>query len=125
MPSENSWGTHKHIFAKLLSSEDIRLIDKFYETCALINNELAEAYSLPHYWREKARITAERLAEFSEQSNSKEEYETSKKRMKFFEDDDYWWQPNDPPRQIVERIKTIQYVTTTPAGERLRKIAKL
>ena len=86
---------------------------------------MSEAYSLPGYWQEKARIIAEKHAEYSEKSSSKKEYEALKRQIQLFETDSYWWQPNDPSRRIIERIKLLQYVTTAPTGERLKKIAKL
>lgn len=125
LPFENSWSKYKHLFGKEFDNKELKLIDNFYQSCLLLNKELNEAYNLPNYWQEKARIIAEKHASFSEKSKSKEEYTTMKQKIKFFEEDDYWWQPYGPPKQIIERIKLVQYVTTTPTGERLKRIAKL
>lgn len=125
LPFENSWDKYKHLFAKILDSTDLRLVDNFYGTCVLINQELQEAYSLPNHWREKGRIIVERHAEFSQKSATRDEYELQKKQIKFFEEDEYWWQPFAPSKYIIERIKGLQFITTTPTGEKLKKIAKL
>ncbi|MDO8658729.1 MAG: hypothetical protein Q7K55_08360 [Candidatus Levybacteria bacterium] len=121
----NSWNEYKHLFAKDFDGRELKLIDNFYQECALLNQELSEAYSLPNYWQGKAKIIAERHASFSEESKNKEEYEIMKKKIKFFEEDTYWWQPNAPKNQMIERVKLVQYISTTPTGERLKKIAKL
>lgn len=125
LPHSNSWGEYKHLLAKKLKETDLKLIDKFFGVCDLVNKELDEAYSLPNFWREKGRIIAEKHLQYSEESSTIEEYKERKKRVGFFEADNYWWQPFDPPKSIMDRVKTLQHVTTTPTGERLRKIAKL
>lgn len=83
LPFENSWDKYKHLFAKMLDSADLKLVDNFYGICVLINQELQEAYSLPNYWREKGRIIAEKHAEFSQNSTTKEEYESQKNKLNF------------------------------------------
>ncbi len=125
LPISDSWNKYKYIFAKKLKNSDLKLIDNFYNTCFLINKELNEAYSLPDFWREKGRIVAEKHASFSESSKDKKEYEEMKEKIKLFEEDSYWWQPFEPSKKIIERIKSIQYITTTPTGDRLKEIAKI
>lgn len=57
-------------------------------------------------------------------SKNKEEYESKKATLKLFEKDNYWWQPDAPKQQMIERVKLIQYISLTPVGEKLRKIAQ-
>lgn len=123
--SVNSWNKNKHLFAHEFDERGLRLIDNFYAECELINRELDEAYSLPVYWQDKARVIAEKHITFSENSKDLQEYELKKASLKFFEEDTYWWQPSGPKQQMVERIKLIQYVSTTPTGEKLKDIALL
>ncbi len=124
LPFENSWNKYKHLFAKTFDGRDLRLVDNFFNTCILINKELSEAYSLPDLWREKSRIIIERFVQYSEESQSKQEYESKKQKIKFFEEDEYWWQPFGPSKLIVEQVKLLQYITTTSVGEKLKKMAK-
>jgi hypothetical protein len=123
--STNSWSRHKHLFAKEFDERGLKLIDNFYSECGLLNEELHEAYNLPLYWQDKAKVIAEKHASFSESSKTLQDYELRKTGLKFFEEDDYWWQPNAPKKQMIERVKLIQYISTTPTGEKLKKIAGL
>lgn len=123
--SVNSWSQFKHLFAKDLEERELKLVDKFYSECELLNKELNESYSLPLYWQDKAKIIAEKHISFCKNSKNIQEYELKKAGLKFFEEDTYWWQPNAPKQQMIERIKLIQYISSTPTGERLKKIAEL
>ena len=123
--STNSWAQCKHLFAKDLDERGLKLIDNFYSQCELVNRELNESYNLPSYWIDKAKIVAERHAVFSENSKNKTEYESKKESLKLFEEDGYFWQPNAPKQQMIERVKLIQYISTTPIAEKLKKIAQL
>ena len=82
---------------------------------------LNESYNLPSYWKDKARIITEKHISFSEESKTKDEYEFKKASLKFFEEDSCWWQPHAPKQQIIKRIKTIQYISSTPTGKNLKK----
>lgn len=121
----NSWSKHKHLFAHEFDQRGLKLIDNFYSECELLNKELAEAYNLPLYWQDKARIIAEKHISYSELSKTKQEYEAKKASLELFEQDSYWWQPNAPKQQMVERVKLIQYISSTPTGEKLKDIANL
>lgn len=121
----NSWFKYKHLFANDLDARQLKLIDNFYKECELINNELKEAYSLPEQWKEKARIILEKQADISLKSKTRAQYDSAKKALTFFEQDTYWFQPNQPINKILNRIGRIQYITSTPAGEKLKKLARI
>jgi|GEM_PF-988257 hypothetical protein len=123
--STNSWNTYKYIFAQDFDERGLKLIDNFYSQCELINKELNEAYSLPKYWQDKANIIAQKHLIYSEKSKDKDEYEALKIKLKLFEEDTYWWQPHDPKNQLIERVKLIQAISSTPTGDKLKKIADL
>jgi hypothetical protein len=123
--SVNSWNKHKHLFAHEFDERELKLIDNFYTECELINRELDEAYNLPVYWQDKARLIAEKHINFSENSKNLQEYEIKKASLKLFEEDTYWWQPSGPKQQMIERVKLTQYVSSTQTGEKLKKIAQL
>lgn len=123
--STNSWNKYKHLFVNEFDQTSLRLIDNFYLQCELLNKELKEAYNLPLYWQDKARIIAEKHISYSEKSKTNKEYEQKKAKLALFEQDNYWWQPNAPKQQMIERVKLIQYVSLTPTGEKLKDIAKL
>ncbi len=123
--SNNSWGQHKHLFAKVLDERGLKLVDNFYSECELLNKELNESYSLPSFWQDKARVIAEKHASFSETSKNKQDYELKKLSLKYFEEDGYWWQPSAPKQQMIDRVKLIRYVSSTPTGELIKNIAQL
>lgn len=123
--SGSSWYKYKHLFAHEFDVRELNLIDNFFTECELINRELNEAYNLPIYWENKAKIIAEKHITFSESSKNLQEYELKKAALKLFEEDNYWWQPNGPKQQIIERLRLIQYINSTSTGEKLKKVAKL
>lgn len=125
LPFSNTWSQCKYLFANDLNSSGISLVDDFFAECKLLNLELDEAYNLPGYWKEKARIVAERHANYSEETENKAHYEKAKEKLKKFEVDEYFWQPNFPTKQIVERIKNIRYVSSNLTGAKLQQIANL
>jgi len=125
LPFSSTWTEHKYLFANDLDNSEISFIDDFFAECKLINLELDEAYNLPTYWKEKARIVAERHAVYSEKNENKDLYEKAKEKLKKFEVDEYFWQPNFPTKQIVERIKGIGHISSTSTGTKFKQIANL
>lgn len=125
LPITNSWDKNKYLFANDFDDSEISMIDIFFGECKLLNWEFEEAYNLPSFWKEKSRIVAEKHAIYSEESDTNNQYESRKNKLKMFEADDYFWQPNFPLKQIIERIKNIDNISTTVTGAKLKRIAQL
>lgn len=125
----NSWFKFQHHFVADLDSDELVLVNDFYNLCALIQKEVDILKSLlPISNEAKIKLTQEKLLELAEKySSDKKEYEKHKKAILtdcFFLEKE-WYVPSLPEYRILQHIPNIRYITTSSCGEKMKRIAKI
>jgi hypothetical protein len=124
----NSWEKYKHFFARDLDTDEFTLINDFYHRSIRI--EAARIQFLNIFNEsiiEKARIFQLKLAENIENNinNSSEQKTYRNIFLEKFNQEDYIFTNAEPSRIIKFEIKNIDSVTTSTAGKKIKKIAKI
>lgn len=124
----NSWEKYKHIFVRKLDSDEFNLISDYYEKCEIIENSrkrIVNAFDAS--LDEKARVIQNKLAENILENKDSEDI-ISNMRQYFlgkYSKEDYTFPPSHPTRISEKIIFSMHDITTTTAGQKLKKYAKV
>ena len=124
--SEDHWKEYQYLFATSLDADEIDLINSFYKSCKVIQDQLALIKSyLPLSMEEKVRATQKLLIELADRTKDKSEFDNEKSRIldKAFWVNTDWFEPSAPKTKLISYINGVQFIIQTNAGTKLKKIA--
>lgn len=121
----NNWNKYNHLFIKILDRDEIDAINNFYNQCTLIDKALLQL-NLPLQLEQKAQSIHQTLSLIAKDSLSKADFLNKRKLyIKLIEKDNTLFKPNAPMESMVRALSTVQFIITTTAGDKLKKIAKI
>lgn len=136
----NNWPKYTYLFVKDLDIDDIELVNSFYEKCFIVDKSLSRL-NIANQLDQKANhihsIVSQIAYETSkliptsipikieEVENMRNDFNFKKEKfLKIIEADGYRFSPGKPTVDVVNTLKTIQKITTSSVGDKLKKIAK-
>lgn len=133
----NSWKKSSHLFAKDLDEDELKLINRFYSSCEIIEDLINRQNNF--VWvaaEERAKTTQKLLAknhvEFQREvvANGKDvevarkTFEAIKKGItEYYTEDDYFYAPVKTSNGLKLEITKFTNLTITTCGAKLKKIA--
>ncbi len=127
-----SWKNYAHLFVSDFDQDELKLIADFYDYGDLIEDFAKKNNDF--FWvttEERARVVQQKLAELVVHSQTRPEGEevdldTLKKHfLDVFANDIYTYTPKKSINEIENHIKNMPGITTTSAGLKLKKLAKI
>jgi hypothetical protein len=131
----NNWIEKNYLFINDLDNDEFNLINNFYNKCSLIDKSLAQL-DAGIQLNQKSNHIQNRLSEIALNVTSEmngvilEEIrkEFDKRRdsfLKIIEGEPHVASWDSPKRRAMDAISKIERITTSTAGKKLKKIAKL
>ncbi len=121
----NNWPKYNYLFIKDLDRDELDLINNFYNQCSMIDNALTQM-GLSKQLEAKAGYIHETLAKIASSSISMADYENKKRNfLDLIQNDPYVFQPTAPINLIGKSLGSLSSITTSTAGARLKRIAKM
>ncbi len=124
--NENHWKGYQYLFATSLDSDEVELVKNFYKSCEVIEKQLSliKGY-LPLTLQHKALISQEKLIELADRTSTVDEFNIEKTRIL---DRTFWpnqeiFTPYGPQTKLFSYINKVQFVISSSAGTKLKKIA--
>ncbi|WP_159245026.1 hypothetical protein [Pseudomonas koreensis] len=118
----SNWETHKHLFASLLSTDDLVSFNKFFLACSEISEARSDMRAIfMSGLTAKSTLIQERLCSL----NPREEDYQSKRNdiISLFSQEAWTFDPDDPKERIVKSIQVMGRLTHTEGFRKLKKIA--
>ncbi len=128
----NSWRKFQHYFVSKLDNDDLILLNNFYNTCSLIDEEVNRLKNLwPIANEEKIKISQQVFGDlavefFEKTDNFTEGSEYLIKRekiLKILNNETNGFIPDLPTNRIKQYLPKISNVTTTTCGDKIKRIA--
>jgi hypothetical protein len=124
-----SWHKFQHLFVSDLDSDELTLINNFYNLCTLIQAHIDRINAqIPISNEEKIRVAQHLLGKLAwKYSGNKESYDLNKDLIISKLNGEVWWfSPDFPTMKLFsEYLPAVKFVSTTTCGEKLKKIAKI
>lgn len=126
----NNWSDAQHLFIKDLDEDEFNLINNFYHMCEIIdkNVEFHKDYKTVSF-DEKARTIQNKLMELADKHQAvgmtgKDYVEERNRILGTFAPEPFLFEV-DAPKFLIQRfLPQIRYVTSSTAGEKLKRLAK-
>jgi hypothetical protein len=117
-----NWEVHKHLFASLLSTDDLVSFNKFFLACSEISEARADMRAIfMSNLNSKAQAAQGRLCSLDPESQG---YQIERAKIINVVSAESWvFDPDDPKERIVKSIQVMGRLTHTPGFIRLKKIA--
>ncbi|MHB8913449.1 MAG: hypothetical protein ACYC4I_00330 [Minisyncoccota bacterium] len=123
--SENHWKEYQYLFATSLDGDEIELVSRFYRSCGVIEEQLRliKGY-LPLAKEQKVRLTQDKLIDLADRTKNKSDFDLEKKRVldESFWPNEEWFAPHTPKTKLFGYTGSVQFVISSNAGTRLKKI---
>ena len=121
----NNWPKYNYLFIKDLDRDELDLINNFYNQCSMIDNALTQM-GLSKQLEAKTGYIHEALTQIASGSIGTADYENKKKNfLDLIQNDPYVFQPTAPINLIGKSLGNLSNITTSTAGARLKRIAKM
>ena len=126
LPS-NNWKLYRNIFIRDFDQDEVKLISSFYELAETIDDFSKRKNNF--FWittEERARVTQQKLGEIFTTSETDEQVEI--RRQSLVDRYDKYpisYTPQHPLNQVKKHLNSIQFITTTTLGSKLKNIAGL
>jgi hypothetical protein len=122
---ENNWAKYKHLFASRFSYDDLAALNRFFDSCV----EIAEARkrmkeSFFASINAKAALLQEKILTI-EDLESPTGQATKNALINRFNTETYFFDPIDPKASIHQSLQLIGQPSSSPAFEKLKRIAKI
>ncbi len=131
--SSNSWNKYNYLFIEDFDRDELDLVNNFYIQCSIIDNYLHQI-NINTQLRQKSSYIHKTLVELSmtesqlslNQESNKVSYDIKRDNfIKMISSEGYSFIPDAAKNAIDKALRNIRYVTTSSAGNKLKKIAKL
>lgn len=129
----NNWTKYNYLFIGDLDRDELDLINNLYNQCELIDKSVAQM-SISTQLEQKANHIHKAIVSLAmeesklyptEEGALRGFNEKKEKFLKVIHSDGYTFRPADPQSRIIKSLLNIQKITTSSAGNILKKIAKL
>lgn len=123
----NAWEEYSHMFARLLSGDEMDLVNDFYSRCELIEGSLRRADDyVSTQVEEKSREFQRQIVIYAANNVNNEKLNDFSGELRVLINGvGQMFEPNDPVLSMKVPLQTFQRVLTSSAGEKLRKIAQI
>lgn len=130
----NSWNEYSYLFASDFDQDELQEISEFYSLCELIEDSVRKDNNF--FWSTseyRSQVVQEKLANIIESSLNKKTNKIDVKKLESlkrslldtFTNDYYMYSPMKTRTQLTANLKRIRKITTTTAGGKLKRIAKI
>jgi hypothetical protein len=118
----SNWESHKHLFASVLSTDDLVAFNKFFLACSEISEARADMRSIfMANLTAKASLAQERLCKLDPDSPN---FQSERAVVIDLVSHEKWFfDPDDPKDRIVKSIQVMGRLTQTNGFNKLKKIA--
>ena len=123
--SKNHWKEYAHLFAKTFDQDEMELVNNFYTSCEVIEEQIKLMRShLPVAMEEKTRVTEQKLIELADRCEDKEKFENEKIRILegLYFPNKTFFEAYAPKDKLLEYINGVEKVSTTSAAQKLKNI---
>lgn len=135
----NNWTRNNYLFIDNLDRDDLDLVNNFYNQCALIDKSLAQL-NIASQLEQKSNHIHKKLVEIAHDltraysvdikgtdlNNIKTAFDIQKNNfLKIIESEGHVFSPGSPISEIQNALSKIEKITTSTAGDKLKKIASL
>lgn len=121
----NNWEKNNYLFIKNLDRDELDLINNFYNQCSQIDKSITQL-SVSTQLEQKASCIHQTLAQIAKESIGQADFDNKKKNfLNIIEKDPYSFSPRAPKDRIAMALNNLINVTTSTAGNKLKKIAKI
>lgn len=129
----NNWTKYNYLFIGDLDRDELDLINNFYNQCELIDKAATQMsistqleQKANHIHNEIVKLAMEESKLYSSEADALNGFNIKKEKfLKVIHSDGYAFRPADPQNKIIKSLFNIQKITTSSAGNILKKIAKL
>lgn len=121
----NNWIKHNYLFIKDLDRDELDLINNFYNQCSAIDGALSQM-SISKQLEQKGSCIHNILVQIAKDAISQADFDNKKKNfLDIIHDEAYVFRPDAPLNTIIKGLNNLTMITTSTAGGKLKKIAKL
>lgn len=121
----NSWNRYNYLFIKRLDRDEIDLINNFYNSCSLIDKAFAQL-SIALQLQQKSNAIHNTLSIIAKESVSGADFNNKKDIfIKLIDSENYVFNSISAEETVKKSLNLINKITTTTAGNKLKKIARL
>lgn len=129
----NNWSKYNYLFIKDLDRDELDLVNNFYNQCELINKSLSQL-SISSQLEQKSNAIHSALVQLAMEESklsaddnvNRTNFNYKKERfLNIIHFDGYAFQPDLPRNKIIKTLICIDKITTSSAGNKLKRIAKL
>lgn len=132
----NSWARYSHLFAKDFDSDELKLVNTFYNSCAVIEDLASRQNNFVWTAAKERAETAQRLLgdihiEFQKEITTGTPLDTAKTKFdaekraitEFYTDEAYFYAPKKTLEGLRFEIDRFEKVTTSTCGAKLKQLA--
>lgn len=129
----NSWKKYSYLFATELSQDELEAINHFYGICEKLEDLVKRDNS--YFWltaEYRAQVVQNKLADAVEKASSAKTFEVDQKKLENFlkiilsyANHYYSYSPSKTIISMKATIESIQVLSTSSIGTKLRKIARI
>lgn len=122
LPASN-WSNYSYLFTDDLDQDELDLINNFYNDCSVVEKG-ASLLDVGTQLYQKGNHIQSTLANLAKSASSPDDYlEKKNKFIKIIERETYIFSPKLPQEKIVSVLGKIKDITTSTAGNKLKRIA--
>ena len=130
----NSWSKFNYLFAADLDRDELKSLNEFYKQCSLAESAIKRFNDIKEIGRqEKAKMVVQELSNLAVKYSGRSVEENMKKDSDYTKEkefylgivnaEDYLFNPNEPLDELTRSLNSVQFVTTSTVGTKLKKIA--
>lgn len=121
----NNWAKYNYLFIKDLDRDELDLINNFYNQCSVIDNALSQM-SISKQLEQKGSYIHNILVLIAKDAISKADFDNKKNNfLELIQKETYVFRPNAPITTIIQGLNSLAGITTSTAGNKLKKIARI
>jgi hypothetical protein len=135
----NNWAKNNYLFINDLDGDELNAVNNFYNQCSIIDKSLSEL-DISIQLEQKANHIHNKLVEMareitkgysyalsvSELENLRNAFNIQKNNFLEIINKEGWsFSPDDPKREILRALDSIEKITTSSVGNKIKKIARV
>lgn len=125
----NSWSNYNHFFVKAFDQDELSLVNDFYAKGQIAENErkvLNNFLNVALEEKSKCMVNTLTALALDDIKNNADLYECRKELLvKRIHAEKYYFEGISPRDRILSISKSITFITTSSAGQKLKRIAKI
>lgn len=121
----NNWVKYNYLFIKDFDRDELDLVNNFYNQCSVIDYALSQI-SISKQLEQKGSHIHNALVLIAKDSLSKADFDNKKNNfLEIIQKDPYAFRPAAPIATIIQGLNSLAGITTSTAGSKLKKIARM